>query len=594
MKQTLLSVAVALAGLVLPAATALAQVPGKKVWEKSFPLASEAAQVMQGADQVVVGQDSSVWFTGRLMPGHDFTFGSTTLSTTRPSAYLAKLSKQGEPLWAVKFEGTGSVGEASITALDVDAQGYAYVAGQFRDTVRVYCTDGYVLQGLPQANDKARGFLNFNPWLTKLTPSGGSVLMKGARSSRIFRRGWLNNVMQIDTSQYFTPGLGKYYVKFKRVEVRDSELVVTAEAAGNYWWLNVSGGAYFDRHWDDEGNITYTPHPNLFVASTDLYTNNKFDYFKNQYKNGLCDVNARITDVWMVNGGNSSDSAYFVMQGWGEHQVLMNDRWFYNNVNKAGGMVSFNVSNSTTGDGVNGLEVMDFNRNGGFAESSWYSQDLTTTGSNVVAGANAIGQKVYFAGSFEGKFKRALLMNSVDYRTPYPLEAQDGSGFYSCCYDTEAKQMVWMHPVGDGQGGVEVPTGYIFKNGVTYLSGYLKDAATGARKQAIGYLIDAEGNATRDPNAKLADQLRAKGNLAVALLNDGDTKRIALYELTDSVSNLTGDITGDGAIDTQDVTALVDKILGNDTYADEVCDLDGDGKINTADVTALVSLILNR
>lgn len=54
----------------------------------------------------------------------------------------------------------------------------------------------------------------------------------------------------------------------------------------------------------------------------------------------------------------------------------------------------------------------------------------------------------------------------------------------------------------------------------------------------------------------------------------------------------TGDINGDGAINSSDVTALINKILSLAEYTDAACDINGDGVVNVSDVTALIDLIL--
>ena len=56
---------------------------------------------------------------------------------------------------------------------------------------------------------------------------------------------------------------------------------------------------------------------------------------------------------------------------------------------------------------------------------------------------------------------------------------------------------------------------------------------------------------------------------------------------------LAGDINADGVVNVSDVTALVNKILAVETFADEVCDINADGVVNVSDVTALVNMILN-
>lgn len=41
-----------------------------------------------------------------------------------------------------------------------------------------------------------------------------------------------------------------------------------------------------------------------------------------------------------------------------------------------------------------------------------------------------------------------------------------------------------------------------------------------------------------------------------------------------------------------DVTALVNHILGAESYSVSICDVNADGEVNVSDVTALVNLIL--
>ena len=55
---------------------------------------------------------------------------------------------------------------------------------------------------------------------------------------------------------------------------------------------------------------------------------------------------------------------------------------------------------------------------------------------------------------------------------------------------------------------------------------------------------------------------------------------------------LSGDVNGDGVVNTSDVTALINKILGTASWSDTDCDVDGNGVVNTSDVTALINLIL--
>ncbi len=60
-------------------------------------------------------------------------------------------------------------------------------------------------------------------------------------------------------------------------------------------------------------------------------------------------------------------------------------------------------------------------------------------------------------------------------------------------------------------------------------------------------------------------------------------------------SSLTGDVNHDGAVTFDDVTTLVNIILGKtDQYEETDADINGDGTVTIADVTALVNIILGK
>ena len=64
------------------------------------------------------------------------------------------------------------------------------------------------------------------------------------------------------------------------------------------------------------------------------------------------------------------------------------------------------------------------------------------------------------------------------------------------------------------------------------------------------------------------------------------------YRIFKYVKAIPGDVNADGMVNVSDVTALVNRILGDTTYSDAVCDISADGVVNVSDVTALVNLIL--
>ena len=63
----------------------------------------------------------------------------------------------------------------------------------------------------------------------------------------------------------------------------------------------------------------------------------------------------------------------------------------------------------------------------------------------------------------------------------------------------------------------------------------------------------------------------------------------------DATRTLRGDINCDGSVDLQDVTALIDHLLGGDPqpFDKDAADVDGNGEIELADLTALIDTLLN-
>ena len=62
-----------------------------------------------------------------------------------------------------------------------------------------------------------------------------------------------------------------------------------------------------------------------------------------------------------------------------------------------------------------------------------------------------------------------------------------------------------------------------------------------------------------------------------------------LVEGNDSV---TGDVNGDGAVTSSDVTCVYNYMLNDDTTFINTCDVDGDGSITSADITVIYNILL--
>ena len=85
------------------------------------------------------------------------------------------------------------------------------------------------------------------------------------------------------------------------------------------------------------------------------------------------------------------------------------------------------------------------------------------------------------------------------------------------------------------------------------------------------------------------------GYVAKITVVSGDllTAKTCVVNIIKKKAKLQGDLNGDGIVDVNDVTTLINRVLGNIMLDDSLCDLNGDGIIDVADVTALVNIILN-
>lgn len=148
MKKFLLSACVALLTL-----TATAQMPGTFLWDKQLSPASEAAAVQRRAP-LAVAADGSILATGTF--DQPLTIGTTQLENIATSAYLAKYDSKGNALWAVSLAGA-----ATITAVTVDDEGNAFVAGTFADKVEVGSTDKAkkTIEGQPDVTAQVSAFV---------------------------------------------------------------------------------------------------------------------------------------------------------------------------------------------------------------------------------------------------------------------------------------------------------------------------------------------------------------------------------------------------------------------------------------------------
>ncbi|MGM9869947.1 MAG: leucine-rich repeat protein [Sodaliphilus sp.] len=121
------------------------------------------------------------------------------------------------------------------------------------------------------------------------------------------------------------------------------------------------------------------------------------------------------------------------------------------------------------------------------------------------------------------------------------------------------------------------------------LVGVTSSVLTNVKNVSVGYIFDVPTLTFIRPTSDVyAGAGSAYLKLGSNLLRYPSSLTVSGFE----VEALIGDVNGDGVVNVSDVTALVNRILGDTTYDDSVCDVNADGVVNVSDVTALVNLIL--
>lgn len=124
MKKLLLTIAVALLSV-----TAInAQVLGTTEWNKTLFTVAAAEDATSG--EMAIDDNGNLFVSGALTT--TATFGSTSLEPIGLAQYIVKYNATGAEQWATAIQGA-----ATITAMDTDAEGNLYVAGQFADEILV-------------------------------------------------------------------------------------------------------------------------------------------------------------------------------------------------------------------------------------------------------------------------------------------------------------------------------------------------------------------------------------------------------------------------------------------------------------------------
>lgn len=130
-----------------------AQTSNEPTWSENLTGVTLAEDLYLKAP-TAVDHTGSIYVTGQFT--QPLSIGPAYLEAIANSAYLAKYSASGSPLWAIALQGA-----ATITGIDTDEDGNVYVAGTFADVVVVGSTDNNTQQitGKPEDTEKASSFI---------------------------------------------------------------------------------------------------------------------------------------------------------------------------------------------------------------------------------------------------------------------------------------------------------------------------------------------------------------------------------------------------------------------------------------------------
>ena len=148
MKKLLLTLAVALMSL-----TAInAQVLGTTEWNKTLFTVANGADATDGV--LAIDDNGNLFVSGALTT--TATFGSFSVEPIGIASYIVKYDATGQVQWATAIQGA-----ATIVAMDTDAAGNLYVAGQFADEIYVCNATNEDYTSLTSSNstDKTAAFI---------------------------------------------------------------------------------------------------------------------------------------------------------------------------------------------------------------------------------------------------------------------------------------------------------------------------------------------------------------------------------------------------------------------------------------------------
>ena len=232
MKKFLLMIAVALSATAMNAQTWVSPA----LWTKSLTPVSAADQL--SGTNVCVAADGSVYTTGTY--NKDFVFAGKTIANPDEltSAYVAKYSDEGAEEWAVTL-----FGAATISSIDCDADGNAFITGTFQDEVVITGADG--------GEQKLSGSTVVSAYVAKVSKDGAVAAVKTYTSEvnpeilAIEADPWGLGVM---SSVYESSFNDPVYVRPSKIQVDGDKVYVAAKYVGDVKDLGWKGAYqnYYD------------------------------------------------------------------------------------------------------------------------------------------------------------------------------------------------------------------------------------------------------------------------------------------------------------------------------------------------------------
>lgn len=507
--------------------TAQAQILGNQKWSQELTTVEAATDLYLGAP-VTITAEGNVIATGTF--NQSLTIGETTLEPVATSAYIAKYDAEGKAAWAVALQGS-----ATIKAIDTDADGNIYVAGQFADVVTVGSTDGntQTITGVADVTAQVAAFVakydaNGNLKTVKtINAEGDAQMLEDAAN-------WV--IMYFPETFPFTIG---------KLVVEGGKVYISASHMGNVTVDNVAWKGTYATIWGMLFDITSMgiiamDAENLANAESVAHIESYFDAEDLQYYPE--DLNFAV----------EGSTVYAAFVGFGKQQMTT-----------AAGVSKYEFATTEEGASEHGYVLAKIEG------ATTTDKQFTAVANDIVASHNLInrmeiaGDNIMFAGTFIGTlpFNNDVVSKGLCDVFAATVAKSDFTVGYTVASGVEEN----IDADGNSSMSIyEVVGGMVINNGTAYISSYVYNSGDDTVSAPATYNVSTTGEISAGEK-KLFTSMAANESLIVTLQNDTRKEpastTISVYEVAE-------------------VETSIAPVIGNDNSKAVIYDLTG-RKIDT-------------